>query len=334
MRLLGTLLSALLLLWNSSGLAASGTHYKALTFNAGLLKVLWANLVPNVDERFDRLQDSLPRYLDQNDIDIVSLQEVWELEPHVERLASLLESQGFEVAVPFRNGLVPKEKVSALRHPLSSGLLLAVRNRKNGHPCLKIQSAEFELFRKNDLVQSFARKGILTAHLQTEDGSRLNVVDIHTVQVEVADGSAEDPSLMKVHSSQLAQIRESLERLDPSVPLVLAGDFNMASHANPNGYAFAHYPYFKDTMGLVDGFAATHDESGAKSCTWCTSRNALISGGLFKNSTDVRMDYFWLRGVAPIASRIVFDDAEAPLSDHYGVEMELEVQKVVTHFWQ
>lgn len=120
------------------------------------------------------------------------------------------------------------------------------------------------------------------------------------------------------------QIRRLLETLpdEPSLPLLLGGDFNMAPETEgvergPTGFELLHQAGFREAAECVDGPLAT----------WVYSRNpyARYWPGW---RPDRRVTYLFYRGAGlrppNRSARLCLDDP--PVSDHFGFMASLELE--------
>src|SRR5215213_7883810 len=104
------------------------SRIRTMTYNAGLLKFFFRDLVPFVNARANILPKTLVDLVDKNSLDVIFLQEVWN-----ERIARTIEASLHQ-----RNFHVIRPRVSKF---IGSGIILAIRRP------LRLLSQKFFPFR-------------------------------------------------------------------------------------------------------------------------------------------------------------------------------------------
>jgi endonuclease/exonuclease/phosphatase family metal-dependent hydrolase len=144
------------------------------------------------------------------------------------------------------------------------------------------------------------------------------------------------PKHAGVRCAQLAPLLEVLNVEADGTPVVLAGDINTSptvGYPEPAGPA---NPLTPEYAALLDaGFSdplPPNPTPADRTATWVPSRNRYAALPYQETKTDARYDYVLVRpGSAHIWSvkdaRTVLDDAGAHLSDHVGVQVELELSR-------
>jgi endonuclease/exonuclease/phosphatase family metal-dependent hydrolase len=186
--------------------------------------------------------------------------------------------------------------------------------------------AELRRFHAGTLEERWlAARGTLVAWISV-DGIALRLANVHTT----AGGLLRHPEAGAVDALRGRQIAEARAALDGDGAAILAGDFNCGP-----GASFANYQAMLDA-GWIDCSAAASDFGEP---TWDPG-NPLNRGGPHRTSPAQRIDHVLARRadvetgrVRPLASRVVLREPRVaigpgkavPLSDHYGVQVELEL---------
>lgn len=321
MRRWGTTVLAAVLSAVVASTAAADT-LRILTYNVGLLHVLGSDYVPLVKEREKLVPAEVARLARDESLDVILLQEVWRA-GQAREIVAALSPLGYSAARPPVKSLLC----------LSSGLLLLVRSP------LAIEEWSFRRFRKNTLIESVSRKGVLEAVVRDAQGRRIAVVGTHTVALDTRDGEPVDPKQLAAFLAQSAQIAEALERRSEhgAVPAVLLGDFNVGP-----GYAEKAYRTIADITGLVEAGGAA--APGDSLVSW-DPENPLVKYGRYPDEPPAKIDHVFLRGDTGrgwkvLSARLVMRDpveglvlpvrgsaqgVASPLSDHWGFLVEAEL---------
>ncbi len=302
--------------------SAGAADLKVATYNVGLLKVFGSDYVPLVDRRAAAAPAELARYASASQPDVILLEEVWR-DAYARDIERALAPLGYATVYP------PVHTILGL----SSGLLLAVKAP------IRILDWSFAPFTRTTLVDSFARKGVLQATLETADGTRLAFVGTHTVALDTDNGIPKDKSQVDAHAAQAEQVLSAIRSRSAagSLPVLVLGDFNVGP-----GYADQAYRRIADAPGIEDVAVAVSPSSPP--ITWDPG-NPLVKYGSYPNEPPATIDHVFVRGGGSLAwkasaVRLVFQDPvqgielvpskgaagiPSPLSDHYGLEAELEL---------
>jgi len=194
-----------------------------------------------------------------------------------------------------------------------------VRSR---HPIADAESVEF----RSALVEEriAIRKGLLDCRIRFPDLGTVRVINFHLV----AGGLAGHPEERRGETCRSGQIDELAARagVQDGVPVVVLGDLNAGAQASP-----ANYEQMLEA-GFRDGIA----EAGGQGLVSWDPDNPLITGERNRSLPPQRMDHIFVRETG--AQRLHAESAEValserildfgaapplPLSDHYGVAVEI-----------
>jgi endonuclease/exonuclease/phosphatase family metal-dependent hydrolase len=265
-----------------------------LTFNLGLLD-LWP-LHPSTHPG-PRMQ-AIPDVLAACGADVIALQEVFS-PLHRQRLRDRLRH------------LYPYAcRSNQRRSILGTGLMVLSR-----YPITQA------LFHRQPSATSLVfERGALVLTVATPSGCVLPLVVVH-LEPGAPDGPSR-PRRLREAAVMLAAAtaREGL----PAA--VLAGDFNCSPEVATDVYGQIVAAGYDDVHRLL---------GGAEEPTW-DARNPLNQAGPHRTHPSQRIDHVFVPGgsaIRPVSSRIVFRDAcaalpggvQVPISDHYGLLVELEV---------
>jgi endonuclease/exonuclease/phosphatase family metal-dependent hydrolase len=144
------------------------------------------------------------------------------------------------------------------------------------------------------------------------------------------------PKHTGVRCAQLAPLLNVLNAVANGNPVVLAGDINSSPTVMYPEPAGPDNPLTPEYAALVAaGFrdpAPPNPTPASQTATWVPSRNRYAALPYQETKTDARYDYVLLRpGSAHTWAvkdvRTVLDEADAHLSDHVGVQVELELSR-------
>lgn len=210
---------------------------------------------------------------------------------------------------------------------VNSGLLALSRYRM-------LRTAELE-YSSCFGMDCFSRKGALLTSVEVpagEPGRPAQQVDVYHTHLN----SAGDET---VRLKQLRQLHRMIRaHSPPEVPVVLMGDFNFV----PGSW---EYRFVQEQMEMRDAYADLRDRNQWSDpelwngFTFDYRRNSRLMDTFRARYRDsARIDFVWLRGarcangVAPIearSARLAFADrdpvVDGHLSDHFGLQMDLEV---------
>ncbi|MDF1720233.1 MAG: endonuclease/exonuclease/phosphatase family protein [Minwuia sp.] len=272
------------------------------TFNIGMarLHLLGRTLREGVPHQRTRLP-AIAAYLARNaeQADVWLLQEAYGRD--VARL--LARTPGFRA-------------VAARTQGPDSGLVMLVRKG------IKVSHAAALLFPAIDWVERFvARKGMHCIEISVDD-QPFRIGNMHTSYDGRgrADVAARAP---ETRQRQITMALDSMERGAGDRVLVLGGDFNAAAALEPETFGLGALRGWLDAR--ID--AETHDSSGVT--TW-SRQNPIING----DDPDQDIDHVWVRPsshgltmathhVATAHDLMAPDGSMIPLSDHYGLAVEI-----------
>jgi endonuclease/exonuclease/phosphatase family metal-dependent hydrolase len=265
----------------------NGLHLRVLTFNC-----FGVPLVPTTGARLA----TLGRELDGAGHDVICLQEI--------------QFRGYLGLVRRAFASFPHVACHPHLHAPKGGLVTLSR--------WPVARAEFVPYRARGpwytpaLADWLLHKGVLVTYLDV-DGRTIAVLNTHLLANYNGDWSPGN-RYARHQQAQLAQLAEVVAALDPTVPAVIMGDFNV-----PRGSWL--YQSFLAATGAVDLLAESDRP---------TYRQAFLLPDRYAQA----IDFIFLRAPSapPVAAtaRLVFED-QTPLvngrldylSDHYGVEADL-----------
>jgi endonuclease/exonuclease/phosphatase family metal-dependent hydrolase len=290
----------------------------------GLLKMLGFDVVPVVDARAKLAPRELARFARESSPHLMLLEEVWD-EGHADAIVMELSLLGYTATRPKERGILG----------VGSGLLLLTR-----FP-LAVVDWKFTPFTKTTFMDSFVRKGVLEATLEDTDagGARFALVGTHAVALDTVDGKPKDQGQLSAFLAQAAQILAVFNARSGQgkMPAMLLGDFNVGP-----GYTDEAYQKIAGSGSMVE--TGERLFPGAPLVTWDPA-NPLVKYGRYPTEPAAKIDHVFLRdgetrGWRALGARIVFDSpveglsvqpsktaaaVAAPLSDHYGFLVEVEL---------
>lgn len=283
---------------------------KVITFNAAILDVRFFGRslhrpVAYVDARLDALALALR----QTDADLVFLQELFHPDKQARLCGQLAE------CYPHVSGLAARgwqrrlgnELLIFSRYPLGEGRLLRFRH------------APAEELRHTS-------KGFYHVCSDLPGLGPVNLVNFHMS----AGGKHDHPQSATMESIREKQVQQMTEYLSGRKNVLLAGDLNAGLEVSTQNYRQL------TRAGFQDLFVAT----GASGISW-DPRNPLVAMGRESDLPPQRIDHVFTDAALSQRLRlhqagIVFSDAcvstldgPVPLSDHYGLAVEMEAHTVL-----
>jgi endonuclease/exonuclease/phosphatase family metal-dependent hydrolase len=285
---------------------------RVVTFNAWALPVS----IPSQNKR--RRMRRLPQALAALDADVIVLQEMFDVRARGRVLRELCPpyatTQDAELSRRILR-VVPIDETGGL---LVLSRLPIVSSRFIRHP--------FDVGSKPD--ERIGHKGGMILRLETPLGP-VTLLALHLY-------AGTKPKHAGVRCAQLAPLLDALNAEANGTPVVLAGDINSSPTVRYPEPASAANPLTPEYAALVEaGFSDTappNPTPAELTSTWVPSRNRYAALPYQETKTDARYDYVLVRpGSAHIWTvkgvRTVLDEADAHLSDHVGVQVELELSR-------
>jgi hypothetical protein len=305
--------------------SAPAEQLTVLTYNLGLLHAFGIDFVPTVRMRAKAAPSEVARFASADTPDIILLEEVWR-DAYADSIAAAVVPLGYAAVRPNVHSILG----------LNSGLLLLVKQP------LKVVDWRFTPFGRTTFIDSFARKGVLEATIETGSGLRFVLLGTHTVALDTNSGFPTNKGQVNAITSQAAQILAALEASsrEGALPVLLMGDFNIGP-----GYVDEVYRSLLDSGGLREAGAVL--QPGAPLITWDPD-NPLVKHGRYPNEPSARIDHVFFRdgGVltwSPRDCRVAEIDSvpglsvvpagggpsvPTPLSDHYAFLAVMELSPV------
>lgn len=297
---------------------------RVLTYNVGLLRdPLFGeyDAVGKVTERAPLVPLALAQFARDLAPDIINLQEVWE-EQHAAAIRNALVPLGYTVVRP---------RLTFWQTPniYGAGLLVAIRNAT-----FDFLRADFHLFPSEIRggMEVIAKKGFAFFQLYHRAKNAtviLGVTHMQALDVD-RDGKTTHVGKAKAHAAQSEMINAGAYYYSQGyrLPVILAGDLNVGPRIGRDLYEkLVEVPYTK-TKRVADAFGKIIPQ------TW-DSQNPLIQAGAYPDDPSDLIDHVLVRdGVAHVwrfqSASVVFKEttkAGVPLSDHYGLLVDLELTK-------
>jgi len=286
------------------------TSLRIVTFNA------WALPVPIPSQHKRRRLSRLPKALAALDADVIVLQEMFDMRARRRVLRALCPP--YETTP---DATVSRRILRLLRIDASGGLLVLSR--------LPIIGSRFiphapGLGGKPD--ERVGRKGAMIVHLDLPSGP-MTLFAVHLY----AGTKSKDSG---IRSAQLAPLLEALDAEAGGGPVVLAGDINTSPTVRYPELPGPENPFTPEYAALLDaGFIdplPPNPTPVSRSATWVPSRNRYAALPYQETKTDERYDYVLVRSGADRRwvvkdARTVIDEVDGHLSDHVGVQVELDL---------
>lgn len=285
---------------------------RVVTFNAWALPVS----IPSQQRR--RRLRQLPQALTALDADVIVLQEMFDVRARQNVLRELCPPY---VTTP--DAMRFRRILRLMPIDTTGGLLVLSR--------LPISSSRFiphppDVGSKPD--ERIGRKGAMIVHLKTPFG-RITLFAIHLYAGTKRKHTG-------VRCAQLAPLLEILNTAADGNPVVLAGDINTSPTVGYPEPAGPENPLTPEYAALIEaGFSdplPPNPTPGDRTATWVPSRNHYAALPYQETKTDARYDYVLVRSGSAHTwavkdARTVLDDARAHLSDHVGVQVELDLSQ-------
>jgi endonuclease/exonuclease/phosphatase family metal-dependent hydrolase len=284
--------------------------FRVVSFNAWALPVT----IPSQQKR--RRLRRLPGALSALDADVIVLQEMFDVRARRRLLRQLCPPYATTPdATGSRRllGLVPIDTTGGL---LVLSRLPIAGSRFVPHPS--------DLGSKPD--ERLGRKGALIVHLDTPLG-RVTLFAVHLY-------AGTKPKDTRVRTAQLGPLLEILDAEAGDNPVVMAGDINTSptlEYPEPPGPENSFAPEYAalQQAGFVDPLPP-NPTPPALTATWVPSRNRYAALLYQETKTDERYDYVLVKPGgshewAVKDARTVIDGKGACLSDHVGVQVELDL---------
>lgn len=287
----------------------AGAVLNAVTFNAHLDP----ETTPSTEDRLARL----PATLRSLDADFLCLQEVWDSEALDQLAKQLVDVYPHLFFVRTPPAPLSAPSLPAWQREGRSGLVLFSKYPLENRGHLPLDSSSV----RRVVLAATAKVGARSLDLYCTQFSQGDSAEPYTGR----HGSWEGERL-----SQADQTITYVQSRSPKGPALLLGDL----FAGPDGPEYGAtqpevYQRFGEA-GILDLFAAVAQEE----CTVCT-------GNHFRqhDSQSARPDHVmgWMTGAPPLSARVVLsqmpgteeaagaDADEAPLSDHYGILVEIQL---------
>lgn len=239
------------------------------------IEAIWDSEIPNTDEDNAQRAGFLIQHLVHNQqqnlpYDIVALQEVWE-SPFTDGMRDQIASDASN------NGYAALDGPQDSGFEISSGLVLLVRNDFSAPSSTHYR----QVFSDGAGFDDYAQKGLSISKVSfsTDPNDYIYVVNAHLQ-------AGDEPN---VRSNQLSQMRRFIDdHSDPSHPVVIMGDFNIASNGSE------YQPMLNQLGNPEDIFAST----GARPYTSDPVRNAYArywDNPAQPENERKRIDYIFIR---------------------------------------
>jgi endonuclease/exonuclease/phosphatase family metal-dependent hydrolase len=285
---------------------------RVVTFNAWALPVS----IPSQQKR--RRMRRLPQALAALDADVIVLQEMFDVRARRRVLQ--------ELCPPYEttpDAMHSRCILRLVRIDETGGLLVLSRLPISGSCFIR---HPHDVGSKPD--ERIGHKGGMILHLDTPLG-RVTVLALHLY-------AGTKRKHAHVRCAQLAPLLEAVKAEANGSPVVLAGDVNTSPTVGYPEPAGPENPLTPEYATLVEaGFTDPQPPNptpARRTATWVPSRNRYAALPYQETKTDARYDYVLTRsGVAHAWSvkdaRTVLDEPGAHLSDHVGVQVELELSR-------
>lgn len=249
-----------------------------LLYNAGLLRILFKDFVPDVTKRAKVLATELPKFVHSEKIDIFSLQELWH-RPHRNKILAGFSPDEFYTVVH------AADRLGGI--PFGNGLALGIR--KSSFEIVPEVFRPFQQFTTRQGGEGFlGRKGFLILRLRHREDPSLEflLVNAHLQNIDVDnDGKIVNAPAQHAQTSQVRQLMDYVWKKSNQgqTAFLLTGDFNSGL-----GYSEQTYLDLVANPELQDPFRVL--KIGAPLVTW-DPRNPLIAKGPYAVTPPSRVDH-------------------------------------------
>ncbi len=294
-----------------------------LDFNAYLLNGIGSNL--HVDERLK----IMPEQLASTNADIITLQEVWEIE-HRTLLIEELSKLGYPHAIFYEK---PEGRTGWDK--LGNGMLIFSKFKPASEP-------KFEQWKTwTRLLERKSSKGVMRVDLEVAEGKIVSVFNAHTSTKQFTEDGYKPKHIAK-RIEQVEQITSFMKKASEETEgatQIVGLDLNTHPTTwNNDAKIFgtepaSEYVRLLEDGNLVDSYEDAHP--GHNEVTADHTNNAWCSTGVFKKEPSTFIDYVMTtKGQSKVVSseivfREQFDYVEpafsAPLSDHYGILTKIKL---------
>lgn len=291
---------------------AASTSFKVMTYNLGLLSIPFkGDAVKFVAERAKKLPAALAKKADDDKLDLIVLQEVWEKD-HAEKIAEALKD-----FTAFRPG--PEKNFLNFGH----GLMLFARDKS-----FKITKKEYIGFRElSPLEKVGTAKGFLAtvlAPVKAEENAFVFLTSHMQVLMKLDKDGA--PTVKEEAAAQAAQIEQLVEigfkfSDKGDLPVLFAGDTNCGPTIGKANYElFAKMKYTNAVL----------EKNKETPLTW-DKENPLVKSGEFKDDPSDLIDHVLYtngkkRSFKTESCQLAFQDPKEPLSDHNAMICQLVLE--------
>ena len=280
---------------------------KVITFNAAILDVrIFGHSLHRPVDYIDARLDALASALQHSAADLIFLQELFHRDKQ-DRLCQMLEKQ-----YPHVTGLAPSgwklrlgsELLTLSRFPLLNGKLI----RFNNAPAEELRHTS---------------KGFYHMATELPGLGKVNLINFHMS----AGGKKEHPESKQMEAIRTRQIQQVVEYTSGLDKTILAGDLNAGAEVSITNYQQLI------SAGFYDLFAAF----GAAGISWDPA-NPLVIQGRESQLPAQRIDHIFtdkalFNSLMIVDAKIIFtehsitsDNGKIPLSDHYGLAVDIAVQ--------
>lgn len=286
--------------------------FKLITYNLGLLDIRTLGSSRFKPTEFIRQRAQLlPQYLLARDADVIALQEIYEKHHINYFIKNLQETYPYyffqhKSKIKLNNGLMVFSK-----YPFTA---VSAESQKEKGPI-------------DEMI--IADRGLLSTVISLDENTLLNLVNLHATSGGTLNAQDSD-KLNKMRQRQLQQAH-TLANYKNTEFQIITGDIN----AGPNISAI-NYQFLLD-KGYSDVYKDYSETNGSELLPTWSGDNALNSMRGYTDKDQQRIDHIYLSEQLTNNSRIlkverIFADdvitvngKSYPLSDHYGLEVELQI---------
>jgi endonuclease/exonuclease/phosphatase family metal-dependent hydrolase len=285
---------------------------RVVTFNAWALPLS----IPSQQKR--RRMRRLPQALAALDADVIVLQEMFDVRARRRVLRELCPPYG---TTP--DAMHSRRILQLLPIDVTGGLLVLSRLPIGGSRFIRHPR---DVGSKPD--ERIGHKGGMILHLDTPLG-RVTLLAVHLY-------AGTKRKHAHVRCAQLAPLLEAVNEEANGNPIVLAGDINTSPTIGYPDAAGPENPLTPEYATLLEaGFSdplPPNPTPADRTATWVPSRNRYAALPYQETKTDARYDYVLTRSGSAHAWSVkdactVLDEPGAHLSDHVGMQVELELSR-------